>query len=244
MRPKELPGRGCISPLRFLLAGAIILGIPLRLFGATGPAWWYSSTISASGTAPVISGTANDYAVVNQGMVKNLAVTAINELNAALASVSGSAVGSLPTSLAVTSGSTNDYAVVNLGQLKALAKPFYDCLFAVDYKTGPPWTSDSTLTSGTYPWISHGSANDYAVANIGEVKNLFNFDLTYSSDVNALPNWWRTYYFGTLSVSSTNTVWVSGTEYTYLQAYQQQLNPLPEPPVFTLAAPPDAVLVY
>jgi hypothetical protein len=87
MMPIERPGCGGILPLRLLLAGAIILAAPLGLLGASGPSWWYNSTISASGTAPVVSGAANDYAALPQGAAKNFAVTAVNELNAALAAV-------------------------------------------------------------------------------------------------------------------------------------------------------------
>jgi alpha-tubulin suppressor-like RCC1 family protein len=133
----------------------------------------------------------------------------------------------LASSLAATSTNTSDYAVTTLGQLKTVAKPVYDRLLSIDYY-GP------ALTSGTYPWIGN-TASDFSVANIGQTKNLFSFDLTYSSDGNALPNWWRMYYFQTLSISSTSTVMISGTNFTYLQAYQQQLNPLP-PPVFSPSA--------
>jgi uncharacterized protein (TIGR03790 family) len=204
-----------------IVVGTISMGMPSLLPGATGPGWWYNPALTVSGTTPIISGTANDYAAVNQGQVKNFAVTAINELNAGLSGEGGAgpALNNMAASLIAISGSTNNYAAINLGQLKALAKPFYDRLFAIDY-AGPP------LTSSTYPWIG-STPNDYAMANIGQVKNLFSFDLTYSSDGNPLPNWWRMYYFQTLNVSSTNTVAGNGSNISYLEAYQQQLNPLP-----------------
>jgi alpha-tubulin suppressor-like RCC1 family protein len=167
--------------------------------------------------------------VANQGQVKNMAVTAVNEFNAALPGGAGSTLNGLAVSLTATSGSTSDYAAVNLGQLKAIAKPFYDQLFRVDYY-GPPAISGTTMTSGTYPWIAWGlTANDYSAANIGQVKNLFSFDLTYTSGTNSLPNWWREYYFGTLSVSATSTVSYNGGTITYLQAFQNDISPYPGP---------------
>jgi hypothetical protein len=162
MKPKERPSRGGLVPLRLLVAGAICLGIPLRLF-ASGPAWWSNPSLTVSGTSPVISGTANDYGAANQGQVKNIAITAINELNTDLAQFGGAgpALNSLAVSLSATSAGTNDYAAINIGQLKAVAQPFYDWLLYLGYNGAP-------LTSGTYPWIgSSSAANDYAVANIG-----------------------------------------------------------------------------
>jgi uncharacterized protein (TIGR03790 family) len=232
MKPNEQPRRSGLASVRLVVACAICIAIPVLLLGASGPAWWYNPTLTFSGT-PIISGTANDYAAVNQGQVKNFAVTAINELNAGLSDVggAGSALNGLAVSLTATSGSTSDFASINLGQLKALAKPFYDRLFSIDY-FGPP------LTSGTYPWIGN-TPNDFAMANIGQVKNLFSFDLTYSSDGNPLPNWWRMYYFQTLSVSSTSTVTGNGSDITYLQAYQQQVNPSP-----VRHSPSEVLVVY
>jgi uncharacterized protein (TIGR03790 family) len=233
MKQNEPPVRTGLGSFRPSVACAIFLAIPLLIRAASGPAWWYNAALTVSGTAPIISGTANDYAAVNQGQVKNFAIAAINELNAGLSGEggAGSALNALAVSLTATSGSTSDFAGVNLGQLKALATPFYDRLFSIDY-AGPP------VTSSTYPWIGN-TPSDYAMANIGQVKDLFSFDLTYSSDGNPLPNWWRMYYFQTLSVSSTSTVPGNGSGITYLQAYQQQLNPVP-----ALHSPGEVLLVY
>jgi len=222
MKPKANSAPTSLKSVRILAATAICLGIPLMLLAASGPTWWYNSSFTTSGTAPLVSGTANDYAAANQGQMKNMAVTAVNELTSALPGGAGSTLNSLALSLTATSGSTSDYATVNLGQLKTLAKPFYDRLFSIDYD-GPP-----IYSSTNYPWVG-GTAADYAAANIGQVKNLFSFDLTYSSDGNPLPDWWRKYYFGTLSVSATSTFPIDGGGVTYLEAYQQQLSPLPAP---------------
>ena len=48
------------------------------------------------------------------------------------------------------------------------------------------------------PWTGvTNSSNDYAMANIGQVKNLFSFDVTYRGDTaSPLPYWWQIHYFG------------------------------------------------
>jgi hypothetical protein len=222
MKPKEKPGRDGRVSLRLLVI-AVSLAVPLLVLGATtGPAWWYNPSLTPSGT-PLISGTANDYAAVNQGQVKNLAVTAVNELNTDLAQFGGAGqnLNNLALSLTATSTATNDFAAVNLGQLKALAQPFYDWLLTVGYTQGP-------LASGTYPWIASGlAANDYAVANIGQAKNLFSFDVTYSSAGNGIPDWWVGKYFPTLTDATLPpyALW-SGSQVTILQAYQNGWNPI------------------
>lgn len=168
--------------------------IPLVAFAAN-PGWWTNPD------HPVLNGSqANDYAAVNQGQVKNLAVAAIAELNAHLPGGAGNYLNNtaLP-SLTGTSASTNDYAAVNLGQLKNLAKPIYYQLIAVGY-------------TNQYPWVGSPSpANDFAMANIGQVKNLFSFDLmstdsTHDTDGNGLPDWWEKYYFGYIGVDPNDDV--------------------------------------
>jgi hypothetical protein len=114
----------------------------------------------------------NDYALANQGQVKHFALAAIREMDRHFAHLGGAGtkLHRLETALrAGPTAQTNDYAVVTNGQLKALTAPLYDRLLQLKYRGAP-------LTSGTYPWVnSPNSANDYAAANIGQVKNLFGF---------------------------------------------------------------------
>jgi len=205
--------------LLWFVSGVVIVCAPIALL-ASGPAWWSDPTLTTSGT-PVISGSASDFAVANQGQLKNMAVTAVKEFNTVLPGGAGSPLNSLAVSLTATSGSTSDFSAVNLGQLKAVAKPFYDQLFIVDYE-GPP-----IFTSGTYPWTTSGlTASDFSAANLGQVKNLFSFDFTYTSGTNPLPTWWRKSYFGTLSVSPTAFVTWSGSLMTTGTAYALGLDPI------------------
>jgi len=134
------------------------------------PSWWAKYGVQNENSP-------NDYAAANQGQVKNIAVAAVTDLDTDFAQFGGAGVtlDLLATTLSGTTPQTNDYAAVTLGQLKALAQPFYDQLLAAGY-SGPP------LTTGTYPWIGL-VANDYAMANIGQVKNLFSFDVSYISGI-------------------------------------------------------------
>ena len=145
----------------------------------TPPTWWTTN----GSTAVLVSGSSvqkADYAIANQGQLKNIATAAAAHLNANVTGTTANLVNTMVS--AWSSGSNqNDYAVINLGQLKNVAKPFYDALKSIGY-TGPP------LQPGqTYPWES-GTANDYALANIGQVKYLFSFTLSNLSTRSVTPN--------------------------------------------------------
>ena len=110
--------------------------------------------------------------------------------------------------------------------MKALSQPFYDRLLSLGYTLGP-------LSSGTYPWVGNGlSPNDYAMGNIGQLKQLFSFDVTFSSANNGIPDWWVEKYFpgstidGVPGIDPGAFVAWSGTTVTVLQAFDIGLNPL------------------
>jgi hypothetical protein len=146
--------RGAVrAGLSWALAALVL--VPAILW-AGAPAWWAERGV-LNPTA-----TADDYAAVNQGQVKNIAKQAYEEIKSKL----GSAGPTLDSIWANPTASTDDYAAINLGQLKNVAKPFYDELISVDYTTQYPWSGSTAV------------ADDYALANIGQVKNLFSFDLS------------------------------------------------------------------
>jgi len=108
----------------------------------------------------------NDFAAVNQGQVKHIARSAWDELE--------TQPGGAGFNLALSNAW--NYAPVNVGQLKQLAAPFYDRL------------------NLSYPWVGAPATNDYAVANIGQVKNLFAFNPANDSDGDGMPDWWERKY--------------------------------------------------
>ncbi len=138
--------------------------------------------------------TADDYAPVNQGQLKNIAKAAVAEMDAKLSGGAGDELHLLVESWSSSELSTNDFAPVNLGQLKTVAKPFWDQLISVQYATGHPW-ADIT------------SPDDFAVANVGQVKNLFSFDLTATdesrdTDADQLPDWWEKFHFENITATA------------------------------------------
>jgi len=169
MNSNSSSNRSAAVSIKLIVGLAACLLLPVSLFAAA-PTWWAAREVVNT------TGTANDFAAVNQGQVKNIAVAGVAELNANLPGGAGTVLNQLAVSLSGTTPNTKDYAVVNLGQLKSVVSPFYDQLLSAGYLRYP-------LESGTYPWISSSTniiapANDYAIANIGQVKNLFSFDIS------------------------------------------------------------------
>lgn len=158
-----------------LLCGALLAEVPQ---------WWIERGVLDPAAAP------RDYAAVNQGQVKQVASQAYLEFAQHLTNDC-----SVLSNLVCSFSDANNYRPVNLGQLKAVAQPFYDLL----------WTSGCTyawpdgMTAGPYPWsASAGPSQDYAIANIGQLKYLFSFDFSgragVDSDGDGLPDVWEIQY--------------------------------------------------
>jgi alpha-tubulin suppressor-like RCC1 family protein len=154
---------------------------------AAPPPWWSQRGVTGS------DGVADDYGLLNQGQLKQFALGAYREMEARLPNGPGPELGELLdqwTVPDVISGNrtpkpgSDDYAPVNLGQLKTAAAPFYQKLIQQRLRSRVPW-------SGT-------NADDYALANIGQGKNLFAFDL--DTNVNDVPDWWELQRLGSLYV--------------------------------------------
>lgn len=178
-----------------LLVAAVLAGWIARMTAAE-PGWWQErGVIKMDGPTRV---AANDYAAINQGQLKQLATAAFDEWQDNLPGGAGSEVTTMvrgwfetdpETGELITprtpkaTEQTNDFSPVNLGMLKTVAKPFYDRLITMGYASGYPWEAPG-----------RGAPNDYAVANIGQAKNLFNFEVTVDADEDDVPDWWTTAY--------------------------------------------------
>ena len=194
---------------RLLLA---LVCLPALFALAAPPAWWTDRQVLDSNAA------INDHGPANQGQLKNIATKAYAELQATLPATTwstpeGQALGALITSWDPTQG--DNYAPINQGQLKAVAKIFYDVLIQAGYTSAYPWTTTTT-----------DDAN-YAPASVGQVKNLFAFDIsgnTTDSDGNGLPDNWEIANFGHIGVDPYADP--DGDGFTALQEYQNGTNPL------------------
>ena len=229
--PKPKSDRGGI-PLRLALPLAVAC-LPFLVLAAE-PDWWAAHGVKTS--AP-----ANDYAAVNQGQVKNVFTAACAELLTRLPQGLGDTNSSQGTGSRLTAildqwstlqpdgrrvpspgPATNDYAAVNLGQLKALATPMYDRLMEVGYTNHYPWEPAPGDVNAT-----PRPRNDYAMANIGQAKNLFSFDFSnYSWSETTLPDWWTMNFFGTTATNVDPDACPSLDGISNYSKYRNGLNPL------------------
>ena len=209
MNLEPRPTSSAVGSHRLLLALACL--VPLLALAAP-PGWWADRQVLDS------NATKNDYGPANQGQLKNIATRAYEELQTKLpASTWNSPEGQALTGLVASWNPTqgNNYTPVNQGQLKAVAKIFYDVLILQGYATGYPWT-DTTADDA-----------NYAPANIGQVKNVFAFDLggsSIDSDGNGLGDSWEITYFGQIGADPNADP--DGDGLTNLQEYQNNTNPI------------------
>jgi len=173
------------------------------------PAWWFQRNVierlSPENTQPNYARSGdylppNDFALLTEGQLKNLALTAYQEfaqkmtVNAEMIALLQPWLQTNPVTHAFLLDSSNHYielvgpttldnAPANLGQLKAVAMPFYKYLINVGAIPDYPW------------YNSPDDPDDFALATLGQAKELFSFDLTQlTAGFNGLPNTWLIYY--------------------------------------------------
>ena len=155
------------------------------------PGWWgpqgqgavLTPQVVTNGTIVTTNYVRNDYAVANQGQLKKFTVAAVNQLNTTLTNSGGAGPtlsnmvynwhqDYLTNSYATSTNNPtrpykpSDLQAVNVGQLKYIASLIYGQLANAGY-------------SGLYPsWIVQNTTTDNTVANLGQLKQVFNFDLS------------------------------------------------------------------
>jgi hypothetical protein len=201
--------RNGVSAIRLTVSLAIAAVLPLLLYGST-PAWWSERGVLTQ------NATADDYAPVNQGQLKNIASAAVAEMDAKLPGGAGTILHELIASWSTPATPANDFAPINVGQLKNVTKPFYDRLIAAGLASQYPWSGASN------------QPNDFAVANIGQVKNLFGFELPaidplYDGDHNGLPDQWERQYFAHTGIDPNADL--DGDGISNLQEYRNHSDP-------------------
>ena len=159
---------------------ATLCGALTTLAVLATPSWWNDRGVVLPGSAT------NDFSAINLGQLKNMASNAYAEMESGFAAVGGA--GSAVSNLVHSFSNADNYAVANLGQLKAVATPFYDRLISLGVVSNYPWTESS------------GDDSDFSAANIGQLKNVFsfniagNFDPNLDTDGDGMPNRWELLY--------------------------------------------------
>jgi len=176
---------------------------------ASVPSWW------TEGVDPVLLATAtsNNYGVANVGQTKWMALNAYIALGEVIPGL-GSGVESELEELTDFSvpGTQEAFeahrAMLNVGQLKALGAPFYNWIHPVapDWLEGEREANETDQGSGHYPWgSSYGEENNYAVANIGQLKAVFSLRFHESGDEDKVPDLFEHFAYGDASLDGATT---------------------------------------
>ena len=198
-RKKREESSATMAPTLWAIAGfSLVFALAAS---ASDPSWWSSRGAVHAPVVTTNSGVVttnyapNPYAVVTQGQLKQFTARAVDELNADLATNGGAGtnLNALVSNWAqdyLTNGyATNtanptkpykpsDFTAMNVGQLKTIAGMVYGRLSAVGYvELAPSWLHQSTNT-------------DNVVANLGQLKQVFDFDLSLpgASGLTATPS--------------------------------------------------------
>lgn len=201
---------------------------------ADSPMWWSEINPAViDENLPSDPGT-----MANLGQLKHIATQAKSHLDIALPGGSGEDIQAMVETFEPRAGQEysdeerlqlldKNYVPVNLGQVKAVGKVFYDRLLEAGYPVrenliarGYPadWGFD-------YPWDPAVAVDEnYAPANIGQLKMVFSFDLAGDVEENGLPDWWEEKYFwGTGQDPEAD---LDGDGWTNLQEYQSGSHPV------------------
>jgi hypothetical protein len=152
----------------------------LTAFGAS-PAWWASRgavsapVVTTNGGVVTTNYIPDDYAAVTQGQLKRFTQKAVLEMNANLSGGAGTNLNSMVSNWIndyATNGynATNlkpsDYTALNAGQLKYIGNKVWSRLVSAGYTSTAP------------SWLALNTNSDNQAANLGQLKQIFNFNLT------------------------------------------------------------------
>ncbi len=153
------------------------------------PTWWkIRGVVPANSDQSSPETIRKNYAPANLGQLKFFAEQAANELNEKIEGGAGNAINSMIASFSLpTSENPNvNYKVVNIGQIKSVLELFYDRLSEVSAQIE---FAPNMVFYGKYPWRPMSSQpteadykKNYAIANIGQLKFLFDWEVKESTD--------------------------------------------------------------
>ena len=204
--------------LSALVSSLLMLALPGRL--TADPVWWSTTGTSIWKTTPT---NTENYALINLGQLKHVATQANRHLDLRL----GPAGGAGPVVTAMCQFTQADNAApATVGQLKNVAKVFYDRLAAVGYN----WQTGAFGTASTpYPWPGTTNPQNQSPCNIGQLKNVFSFEmtdgfLTLDTDGDGIPSWWEYVYSLNPSAGEDSSQDVDSDQLTSLEEYQSSVS--------------------
>lgn len=139
------------------------------------PAWWYNADDPENGVIDASFGSfdQDNYGFANLGQAKHIFSEAYRVMEAAEAGSAGAVIPAMLDSFSLLP--EDNYVPLKIGQLKALAAPFYDVFHENGYRV--VLSGGDFVSNGTYPWTSNVTTTNAALANIGQLKHLFSFEL-------------------------------------------------------------------
>jgi hypothetical protein len=186
---------------RVILLGLLL--ISLGSISAAPPAWWASR--GATNANPP-----NDHAAVNQGQLKQFTRKAVDELNSTIPGGAGPELDNLIAAWVAGHPDPKDTQAMAIGQLKWIADKIHARLLFAKYSSSLP------------AWLAQVPATDNQAANLGQLKTVFNFDL--SAPPGQLPVWWQKFYFnGQTNIAPSGDADSDGT--SNLNEYLNHTNP-------------------
>ncbi len=170
-----------------LFRGILLFMIPVLPLSADLPVWWSNAVTQIVDDPEIPVFVEGNHSPANLGQLKHVASMAWLYLDRTLPNGAGFNITDSWQEIPLE----ENYAPINVGQLKAVAKPFYDRLHAEVNNT---WTHlshigydpiqnliDRGYPSGwthDYPWDPNDPvAENYAPANVGQLKMAFSFEV-------------------------------------------------------------------
>ena len=206
-QPRDKRDGECSATITQTLGLIALLSLLLGLTAVGSPPGWWSTRGTVRAPQVVTNAgvvttnyVANDYAAVTQGQIKQFTARAVDEMNANLPGGAGTNLNGMVTNW-VTDYATNgygatnlkpsDFNVLNVGQVKYIGNKVWSRLVAAGYTNAVP------------SWLAVNTNTDGVIAILGQLKTIFNFDL--SAMATATP----TFSPGSGTYSTSQTVTIS-----------------------------------
>jgi len=177
-RREEISSATLTQTLGLIVA---LSGMVVATSYAADPGWWnargavHALVVTTNGGVVTTNYAPNDHLAVNEGQLKQFTSKAVAEMNADLPDGAGANLNNLVTGWSnnyatngynATTHPPVDFAALNVGQLKTIASLIYGQLATEGY------------TGLTPTWLAPNASTDHTVANLGQLKSVFNFDFS------------------------------------------------------------------